>query len=63
MKVRVNSDVCQGHARCWQVAPDIFELDDMGHAVVSVADLQGEAAEKARTAAINCPERAISVED
>ena len=63
MKVTVDSELCQGHARCWQVAPDIFDLDDFGHAVVRLAVVDGEAAERARAAANNCPERAITTED
>lgn len=26
------ADKCQGHGRCWAVAPDLFEPDDLGNA-------------------------------
>jgi ferredoxin len=62
MHVNVDPDVCQGHARCWELCPEVFSLDDVGHAVVSVAGpvparLEPEVAK----AAANCPERAITV--
>jgi ferredoxin len=61
MKVAVNADVCQGHARCWEICPEVFELDDEGHGKVLVDVVPVELETKARHAAENCPERAISV--
>ena len=62
MKVSVDPDLCQGHARCWQICPDVFDLDDEGHAVVIVhGDVPVELEAKVADAARNCPERAISV--
>lgn len=63
MKVAVDADRCQGHARCWDLCPEVFGLDDEGHAVVAVADVPPELEDKARLAAKNCPERAISLTD
>jgi len=61
MKVTVDPDLCQGHARCWEICPEVFSLDDVGQATVSVdvvpAGLEAEVAK----AASNCPERAITV--
>jgi ferredoxin len=61
MKVTVDPDLCQGHARCWEICPAVFSLDDVGQATVSVdvvpAGLEAEVAK----AASNCPERAITV--
>jgi ferredoxin len=61
MKVSVDPDLCQGHARCWQICPDVFDVDDEGHASVVVTDVPDDLAEKVREAARNCPERAITV--
>jgi ferredoxin len=61
MKVAVNADVCQGHARCWEICPEVFQLDDEGHGSVTVDVVPAELEAKARHAAENCPERAISV--
>jgi len=59
MKVTVDPDLCQGHARCWDLAPEVFDLDDQGHGVVLVATVPAELEEKALGAVANCPERAI----
>ena len=64
MWVTVDSEKCQGHNRCFALAPELFDVDDYGTAVVigdgSVpADLEG----KARLAVANCPEFAIEIEE
>jgi ferredoxin len=62
MRVRVDPDRCQGHARCYALAPDLFDVDDYGqssprgHGAVAP---DREAA--ARLAVANCPEFAIEV--
>jgi ferredoxin len=62
MRVEVNSELCQGHNRCYALAPELFDVDDYGNAVV-IGDGQVAAGleEKARLAAANCPEYAITV--
>ena len=61
MKVSVDEDMCQGHARCWEICPEVFSLDEAGHTVVESADVPGEFEEDVAEAAANCPERAITV--
>ena len=61
MKVAVDHDRCQGHARCWGLCPEVFSLDDEGHAVVERADVPPGLEDRVRGAADNCPERAIGV--
>ena len=64
MQVHVDSKKCQGHNRCYALAPEIFDVDDYGQAfelnngVVPVA-----LEEKARLAVANCPEFAITIEE
>jgi ferredoxin len=64
MRVEVDSEKCQGHNRCYALAPDLFEFDDYGYAS-PVGD--GEAAPgqeaDARLAAANCPEYAITIHE
>ena len=36
MKIRVDPEKCQGHARCYGLAPEIFDVDDYGQASVIV---------------------------
>jgi ferredoxin len=62
MKVTVDPELCQGHARCWEICPEVFELDDEGHAYVPVPDVPPDLDAKVRQAVNNCPERAIAVD-
>jgi len=62
MKVHVNQEKCQGHNRCYMLAPELFDVDDMGTAFelndgVVPADLE----DKARLAMDNCPEFAVEI--
>jgi ferredoxin len=61
MKVVVDPDMCQGHMRCIQYAPELFEIDDMGHASESADDVPSGREDAVWQAVANCPERAISV--
>ena len=62
VKVRVDTDLCVGHGRCYVLAPDVFAADDFGHCELLVSDVEGALADQARVGADNCPERAISIE-
>ncbi|MEN3539508.1 ferredoxin [Microbispora sp. ZYX-F-249] len=60
MKVTIDPQRCQGHGRCYDLAPELFGEDDEGYGRVlgdGVVPPGGERA--ARVAAANCPERAI----
>ena len=64
MKISVDEDRCQGHSRCMALAPELFEVDDYGVSSVRIdGDVPAELDEKARLAAANCPERAITIVD
>ena len=64
MRVRVDPDVCQGHSRCYALAPELFDVDDEGYAHVLIdGDLPADLEAKAVLAAANCPENAIAVEE
>ena len=64
MKVRVDSEKCQGHNRCYALAPELFDVDDYGQAVVlGDGTVAPGLEEKARLAVANCPEYAISIEE
>ena len=60
MKIRVDPDKCQGHARCYGLAPELFEVDDSGLSpVVGGGSVPPELEDRARLAIANCPEFAI----
>jgi ferredoxin len=60
MRIRVDPDRCQGHARCYGLAPELFEVDDYGLSTVrGDGTVPPELEERARRAIDNCPEYAI----
>lgn len=64
MRVEVDTDSCQGHNRCFTLAPELFDVDDFGTAVViGDGSVPAELEEKARLAEANCPEFAIKIID
>ena len=64
MKVQINPELCQGHGRCYDIAPDLFGDDDEGYGVV-LGDgiISQEAEHDARLAVLNCPEQAIELSE
>ena len=68
MRISFDSSVCQGHNRCYVLAPRLFDIDDEGYAILRLgdggtADLPEDLIDDARLAADNCPEFAIVVSD
>ena len=62
MRVHVDTEKCQGHNRCYALAPELFDVDDYGTAVViGDGSVPPELEEKAHLAVANCPEYAISI--
>jgi ferredoxin len=60
LKVWVDPARCQGHNRCTALAPQLFELDELGYARVrGGGTVPAELQDKARLAQSNCPELAI----
>jgi ferredoxin len=60
MDVSVDPAKCQGHARCNLIAPEVFDLDEGGYAVVIAEHVPENLEAAVRNAVANCPERAIS---
>ena len=63
MRVRVDHDRCEGHARCNAINPQLFELDDVGYSSVDSLEIPAGFEQDARNAVANCPEMAISLEE
>ena len=60
MRVHVESEKCQGHNRCYALAPELFDVDDYGEATeIGDGTVPPELEDKARLAVANCPEVAI----
>ena len=62
MKIHVNPDKCQGHNRCYVLAPELFDVDDYGYATeLHDGVVPDELVEKAQLAIANCPEHAVEL--
>lgn len=60
MKATVDRSACKGHGRCYMVAPDIFDCDDEGFAlVIGDATTSAQVVDLER-AISNCPEQAVT---
>jgi ferredoxin len=61
MKIQIDPEKCQGHARCYAIAPELFSVDDYGQSsVIGDGTVPPELEPKARLAIANCPEFAIT---
>ena len=64
MQVHVDAKKCQGHNRCYALAPEIFDVDDYGQAFeLNNGNVPVALEDKARLAVANCPEFAITIEE
>jgi ferredoxin len=59
-RVQVDRNLCEGHALCVELAPDVFDVesDDLATCVESPAD---GARERVEAAVAACPRQAISI--
>lgn len=64
MRFHVDEARCEGHGRCYAMAPALFAPDDLGFGHEQDDGRAGADQQAAvRLAAANCPERAIVVEE
>ena len=64
MKIKYDRSACQGHNRCYALAPELFDVDDLGNAFeLNDGIVPAGLEDKARLAVANCPEFAITIED
>ena len=62
MKVQIDPERCQGHGRCYDLAPDLFGDDEEGYGqVLGDGTVAPDQERNARLAVANCPEHAIEV--
>jgi ferredoxin len=61
--LQIDPGRCQGHAICYLLAPDLFEVDDEGRGSVTRAAMKSDDDQAQAAVAIDrCPERAISLQ-
>lgn len=63
MKIMLDRQRCQGHGRCYMLAPEVFDADELGHCVVVVDEVVPEEEPCARLGVENCPEQALIMVD
>lgn len=61
MKVRVDTEKCQGHNRCYLTCPEVYKIDGQGYAFVESKEVPKGIVEQARRGAEVCPEHAVIV--
>jgi ferredoxin len=62
MKVQINPELCQGHGRCYDLAPGLFGADDEGYGkVLGDGTVPADLEKDADLAVLNCPEQAIEL--
>ncbi|MDQ3035342.1 MAG: cytochrome P450 [Myxococcota bacterium] len=64
LRVRIDRDLCQGHAVCVGEAPEVFAISpNDGKVMLKVARPSAELHAKVRAAAEHCPTRSIRIEE
>jgi ferredoxin len=67
MRVQIDPGRCQGHGRCYDLAPDLFGEDEDGYATSTDLTADGHVPPgregDARLAAANCPESAVVIHE
>lgn len=62
MRVQIDTGCCQGHGRCYDLAPALFGDDEEGYGKIVGDGIVAPGQEHdARLAAASCPERAIEI--
>lgn len=63
MRIVLDEARCVGHGRCYALAPDVFDADDLGHCVVRLTgEVPPEHEAAARVGVANCPEDALRID-
>jgi ferredoxin len=62
MRVVIDELLCEGHALCMGIAPDIFHVGDDDLAQVLMDDVPESRRDDVANAVRSCPKQAISIE-
>jgi ferredoxin len=64
VRVVIDALKCQGHGRCFTLAPALFAYDELGNGqVIGDGALSADTLALAQLAQANCPEHAIDIEE
>jgi ferredoxin len=63
MKIRIDQERCEGHGRCYTLAPELVEPDDLGNGhEIGDGSVTPDQEVNAQQAVANCPEHAVVLE-
>ncbi|HMO54834.1 MAG TPA: ferredoxin [Tepidiformaceae bacterium] len=60
MKVKVDADMCEGHAKCEMAAPEVFKLGPDEVSIILVEEVPANLKDKVDRAIRLCPRQAIN---
>ena len=64
MRIKVDAEKCEGHSRCYALAPALVDVDDLGNAFeLNGGEVLEGLEDKARLIVDNCHEYAITIEE
>ena len=63
MKVVIDETLCEGHAKCMETVPEVFEVNDDDLSTVLLDTIDESFRERIERAVRVCPRAAISVVD
>jgi len=63
MKIVVDRDRCEGNARCVELAPTVFRVDDRDQLHVLVEEPGPELRAAVEAAVARCPRQALMIDD
>ena len=61
IKIKLNAELCQGHARCMRKGPHVYRLNEKGFLDTVPVTLPTEWESEAIAGADACPELAITI--
>ncbi len=63
MKILVDYDLCEANARCMEVAPDIFKVDDEDNLHILIESPSEDRRKDVEEAVRLCPRQALAIQD
>ncbi len=63
MKILVDYDLCEANARCMEVAPDIFKVDDEDNLHILIESPYEDRRKDVEEAVRLCPRQALAIQD
>ena len=64
VRIKVDAEKCEDHSRCYALAPELVDVDDLGNAFeLNDGEVPEGLEDKAKLIVDNCPEYAITIEE